>query len=290
MKYLSALIALLFLYSCNNNSLKNKVEQIVKDKKLTAGVSVIVGDEEFSYNAGEQFPLLSVFKFHQALTVLDALYTDGADAGIDTEIFVDSTDLHVNTHSPLRDERPEGNFLIPVGKLLHYSVSLSDNNACDILFKHFGGTTKVNSYIKSLGIDDINIEADEVEMHKTFENQYKNWSTPSATTKLLKKFVETPVLIPEYQQFLINTMLATTTGANKIKGMLPENVQVGHKTGSSSRNEEGLKIAENDAGFIYLSNNRICYITIFVKNSYETDEVNAQVIAEIAKAVYEHYK
>ena len=47
---------------------------------------------------------------------------------------------------------------------------------------------------------------------------------------------------------LWQTMIDTETGANKLKGMLPAKTVVGHKTGSSDRNADGMKTADNDAG------------------------------------------
>ena len=45
-------------------------------------------------------------------------------------------------------------------------------------------------------------------------------------------------------------MIDTETGANKLKGMLPAKTVVGHKTGSSDRNADGMKTADNDAGLV----------------------------------------
>ena len=47
-------------------------------------------------------------------------------------------------------------------------------------------------------------------------------------------------------------MIDTETGANKLKGMLPAKTVVGHKTGSSDRNADGMKTADNDAGLVIL--------------------------------------
>ena len=59
-----------------------------------------------------------------------------------------------------------------VGELLRYSVSESDNNACDILFRYIGGVEVVDKYIRTLGITDFKIEATEEDMHEGFRYQY----------------------------------------------------------------------------------------------------------------------
>lgn len=79
---------------------------------------------------------MSVFKFHQALAVADYLDRNGLTP--DTEIFIPEEELVPDTYSPLRKEFPEGEISLSVSRLLEYSLQLSDNNACDILFKHTG--------------------------------------------------------------------------------------------------------------------------------------------------------
>ena len=63
-------------------------------------------------------------------------------------------------------------------------------------------------------------------------------------------------------------MIDTETGANKLKGMLPAKTVVGHKTGSSDRNADGMKTADNDAGLVILPDGRKYYIAAFVMDSY----------------------
>ena len=54
-------------------------------------------------------------------------------------------------------------------------------------------------------------------------------------------------------------MIDTETGANKLKGMLPAKTVVGHKTGSSDRNADGMKTADNDAGLVILPDAEILH-------------------------------
>ena len=40
---------------------------------------------------------------------------------------------------------------------MQYSISLSDNNACDILIEYAGGIKHINDYIHRLSIDSFNL-------------------------------------------------------------------------------------------------------------------------------------
>lgn len=83
-------------------------------------------------------------------------------------------------------------------------------------------------------------------------------------------------------------MVKTSTGADKIKQGLPPGVMFGHKTGSSSRTADGIKIADNDAGFVTLTNGRTYYIAVMITESKLDDRANAALAAQISQTVYNY--
>ena len=206
--------------------------------------------------------------------------------GLDSLIEVKSSQLKPDTYSPLRDEFPDQDITISLGELLKYTISKSDNNTCDILIEYVGGIDQVNEYVKSLGIKDCNLAATETLMH-TSGDAYLNWSTPEEVVRLLNIADKQPLFGTQYKDFLQAIMQETSTGKDKLKGQLPADVIVGHKTGSSDRTPEGIKIADNDAGFVILPNGQKYYIAVFVMESQETDADNAAIIASISQIVYD---
>lgn len=166
-----------------------------------------------------------------------------------------------------------------------------NNNACDILFRYMGGTDVVDSYIRTLGITDFKIEATEEDMHKSFKHQYLNWTTPLAAVRVLEKFrTETLFRDSAYKEFLERIMVETVTGRDKLKAGLPPEVILGHKTGSSDRDESGIKAGDNDLGFVCLPDGGQYSIAVFVKDSGEDDKTNAALIAAISQKIYEYYR
>lgn len=282
------LMYLLLVLPCvqAQHSLKRELDSLLQSKQARVGIAVkFDGKEFFVLNDQYHYPLMSVFKFHQALAVLD--YLDQHQIPLAKEILIRKVDLLPDTYSPLRDERPEGNFRMSIADLLKYSVSQSDNNACDILFRYIGGTKVVDKYIRSLGINDFKIVATEEKLNKMFENQYLNWTTPSAVVRLMEKFHEEALFKnPVYKKFLEKIMIATITGKDKLQAGLPQGVILGHKTGSSGRSEAGLKVGDNDIGFVCLPDGRRYTIAVFVMDSKEDDKTNAALIAEISKRIY----
>ena len=80
-------------------------------------------------------------------------------------------------------------------------------------------------------------------------------------------------------------MKETETGKNRLKGQLPKETVVAHKTGSPGANQEGLTAAVNDFGIVSLPDGRYYYISIFVTNSKEDAVINEKITADVSKAV-----
>ena len=271
------------------STLRNKIEAIAQNKKAKIGVSILDlnrGDT-LTLNNTHHFPMQSVFKFHLALAVLDLV--DKGKMKLDQPIFVKKSDLSPNLWSPMREKYPEGNVTLPLSEIIQFTVSQSDNSGCDLLFRLIGGTERANQYIHSLGIKDVAIKNPEVEIQADWSIQYKNWTTPSAATKLLEKFYKKNILSKSSYDFLWKTMVETTTGPNKIKGKLPKGAIVAHKTGYSGTNKDGMVGATNDIGIVILPNGKKFAIALFVSDSMENEKTNDGIMADVAKVVWDYY-
>jgi beta-lactamase class A len=294
MKLIRKLLIILFLQICflsysQHDSLQLKIKQIVQSKNAEVGFAMlgIEDNDSLSVNGNVHYPMQSVFKFHLALAILNVV--DNGKLKLDQEIFIKKSDLLPNTWSPIRVKYPNGNVKLKLSEIITYTVSQSDNNGCDILFGLIGGPAKVNGFMHKSGIPDISVVATEAEMHKDWETQFRNWTTPEAVVQILKKFHNQKILSISSTSFLYKTMVETSTGPDRLKGKLPQGTQVAHKTGSSGSNEKGVTAAFNDIGIVTLPNGKHYAIAVFITNSKENDEANAAIIAEISKAVWDYY-
>lgn len=290
MRYILSLLCVFAAISCaarQDGNLRNDIAQIIANKRATVGVALIVGGKDtLTVNNEFHYPTQSVYKFHLALAVLD--YMDKNDITLSHQLLINKEELLPNTHSPIRDEHPEGNCYMSIGDIIKYTVSKSDNNGCDILFRFIGGPSAVDKYIRDQGMTEFAIAATEQEMHSGWDVQYTNWSTPYTAACVLETFRTKEILPKEFHDFLWQSMLETSTGANKIVAQLPQGTVVGHKTGASYRNDEGLNAAENDIAIIQLPDGRYYSLVVFVANSMEDQETNCKIIADISKVVYDY--
>ena len=272
-----------------SDSLRTMIERIVESADGTIGVAIrgVENNDTLTINGSDRFPMQSVYKFPLALAVLSRV--DNGALSLDQQIFVKKDDLLPNTWSPLRQKYPNGNVAITLDELLTHTVSQSDNIGCDILFRLVGGPEIVNNYIHGLGISAMAIVATEEEMHRDWEVQFRNWSTPGAMGQLLCKFYHDSILSTGSRDYLWQLMVKTVTGPQKLKGLLPAGTIVAHKTGSSGVNDKGIAAATNDVGIMTLPNGSHVVVVAFVSNSSAGENARDEVIARIARCVWDVY-
>ena len=287
-----AILLLVFASVVSNanslNSLRDEILQSIIKYDAKIGVAVMINDTDtLTVNNCDKYPMMSVFKFHQALAVCNYMQKNGI--ALDSVLNISKDELKENTYSPLRDRYPEGNFGISISELMKYTLQMSDNNACDILFNRILSVKNTDRYIRSLGIDNFSIEMDENDMHENLDNCYRNWTTPMAAVRLINLFLEGDAVSGEYYDFIKRTMTECTTGTGRLPYPLNNTgAIIGHKTGTGDKNSDGRYIGINDIGFIDLPNGDRYLIAVLVKDSAEDYETTERIIAEISSMVYKN--
>jgi beta-lactamase class A len=266
-------------------TLRNDISAVVSKADGVVGVALRDLDTGHALviNGRTRFPMQSVYKLPLALAVLHRV--DRGELSLDQRVHIEKKQLLPDTWSPIRDAHPDADVDLTLAELLRYVVSQSDNNGCDALFRLMGGTRPVERYIHSLGIRDIAITATEEEMHRDWQVQFHNWARPEALVDLLARFHRKQVLSEKTGGFLWRLLVETTTGPNRLKGRLPPEVIVGHKTGTSGKNDKGVSAAVNDVGILVLPNGRQIAIAVLITGARVADESSERVMADIARLV-----
>lgn len=255
--------------------------------KVGIGLMGLDFEDSLYLNNEIKFPMQSVYKFPLAIVILDKV--DKGELKLEQKIEIKRGSLEKETWSPMLKDSTGEIIKMSVGELLRYSVSKSDNNACDLLFTLAGGTEKVHQYFRNKGIKGMAIKATEAEMHKDWEKQYTNWCHPDAMTKVFSLFYKGKLLLPESNAFLMKLMIESENPAKRIKGLLPENAEVAHKTGTGGQNDKGIIAATNDVGIVRLPNGKHYALVIYLCNYEGTYEQGELLIAKLSKKIWEYY-
>ncbi len=271
--------------------LKRQIEQILSTKKATVGVAIVGGDgkDEVVVNGNRRYPMQSVFKYHIGLAMMTEI--DKGKFSLDQKIEIKKSELLPGLWSPIREAFPEGTTM-SIAEILKYTVSQSDNVGCDVLLRLLGGPEAVEKFVKRNGVKDISIKINEETMQSNWDLMFQNWTTPKAANELLKKFYENKrkQLSQQSHDFIWKIMRETSTGPERLKGQLPEGTVVAHKTGySGAHKTTGVYAAVNDIGIVSLPNGKYFYISVFVTDSKEDFDTNEKIIADIARAAWDHF-
>ena len=165
-------------------NLRRELEKAVEGVDARVGIAVLSpSGESAAVNGGEDFPMMSVFKLHQALAVCDRLH--GSGRSLNETVAIKAEDMALETYSPLKDRYPNGGIPLSVAELTEYTLKKSDNIACDILFDRIVSPEETDAFIcEKSGIDGVKIRYNEAEMQADPMRAYENSTTPTEAVRL----------------------------------------------------------------------------------------------------------
>ncbi|MEO0525655.1 MAG: class A beta-lactamase, subclass A2 [Bacteroidota bacterium] len=278
-------------YSQEIETLRQKIDSILNTKKAIVGVAIngMKVNDTLSINGQRHFPMQSVFKFPIALTILSEV--DDGNLSLDQKIDIKQSEMLPGLWSPIRKKYPKG-VKLTIAEIIEYTVALSDNVGCDVLLKLLGKPQDIENYFSRLGFKDFAVKINEETMQNNWDLQFLNWTTPKEANKILATFYENKngLLSQESYGFIWNVMKETKTGKNRLRGQLPEEAIVAHKTGWSGKHKEtGITAAVNNIGIVFLPNGEHFTISVFVTESKEDFKTNEKIISDISKMAWDYF-
>lgn len=298
-------------------ALEAEIARLAEIAGGTVGVAAVhleTGRSAF-HNGGAPFPMASSYKVPIAVELLTRV--DSGVVSLDSMIALTPGDLHPGSGT-LTELFDDPGVILSLRNLLELMLLISDNSATDIVLRAAGGPAAVTARMRALGLPDIrvdrptvrligdwigvtNLPGDDVavtrfrelsravsdEQRKTaaaaFDKDPRDTSTPEAMARLLALIHGGRALSPASSELLLDIMQRSTTGAGRIKGMLPPDTRVSHKTGT-------IGGTTNDVGIILLPGNAGHVATVvFVKESTRPVEARERAIAQISRAIYDYF-
>jgi beta-lactamase class A len=280
------------LSAAPGNELAESWRQIAAETGGTLGAAALhlASGQHVSLHGDERFPLASVCKLPAALHIL-AMVDEGKIART-AEIEVVHADVTLNNSEVGHRWPKQRRFALD--ELLLLMVAKSDNTAVETMYRIGGGAAAINARLQSWHLDGIRIDRterqcglDASKSMRSFLADARDTATPDGTVQLLKHLFRGELLSAASTARLIEMMEATTTGAGRIKGLLPAGVVVAHKTGTTGISH-GLNGSTNDVGVITLpKGSGQLAVAVYLKGSTRDLPEREKVIARIAKAAFD---
>ncbi|GAB3761703.1 class A beta-lactamase [Spirosoma pomorum] len=298
--------------------MEHELERIARLGGGQVGVQAVhlESGRQISLNPQAKFPMASTIKIAIAVQLLTKI--EQGELALATMVDVKPTDLHPGSGT-LTSLFIYPGVQLSVQNLLELMIVISDNSATDILLRLAGGPEAVRNRLKTLNVQGMSVDRSIIqlladlqgvtlppeeqwtagfydklsesrtpEMRKkavdTFAADPRDTSTPAAMVDLLTKIYQGKALKPESRQVLLDVMGRCQTGNARIKGFLPPNTDVAHKTGSLGAT------ATDDVGYITLPDNAgHVAIAVFVGPSTQQTAERDQTIAHLSRAVYDYF-
>ncbi len=284
------------------------------DGDLGVAIEHLETGQAIEVNGDEPFPLASTFK----VAVLVELFNQ-VDAGkvkLDDMVTLEPDDLHLGS-GQLRNYLLPG-VSLSVENLAFLMMRISDNSATDRVMR-LVGVENINARLDELGVRGVSVdrtcqrlildwlgmapeqtagmsskevldflnayepadgELEEAENH--FLEDHRDMATPLGMNHLLESIFTGQAASRESCDRMVDIMLKCDTGQNRLRGFLPEAVQVAHKTGT-------LGGTVNNVGILYLPEGRGHVAVSVLSKNMEDREAAERAIAQVARYAYDYF-
>ncbi|PMD93256.1 serine hydrolase [Siphonobacter sp. BAB-5405] len=299
--------------------LQQELERMAKLAKGKVGVCALhlESGREIRMNAKDRFPMASTMKVAVAVELLRKIETGELSYLTMTEL--QPSDLHPGSGT-LETLFAKPGVQLSLQNLMELMMVISDNSATDILIRLAGGTRTVQNRLKALGIEGMSVDRNIIQLiadwegvtlpdtsqwknpgfytrledqltpeirktaQATFDKDPRDTSTPEAMVQLLTQIYQARAVSVASRDTLLAIMERCRGGQGRLKGYLPPETVVAHKTGTmgaSATDDVGIITLPGDAGHIA--------IAVFVGASQAPSELREQTIAQISRSVYDYF-
>ncbi len=298
--------------------LRLQIEQALSAARGDVGVAIkhLETGVEVGIRPDEPFPLASAFKLPILVEVYaqeraGTLKFDDVHRLEPRDQHIGSGDIAVNFDLP--------GVALDVRNLANLMMMVSDNSATDVLLTRVGAAN-VTARMRALELNSIRVdrttqelildyggqdterlkglsakalrplirrppedEAARLARDTRYANDPRDQASPADMTRLLDLLWRGQVVDADASASILELMKRCRTGAARIKGLLPRDTVVAHKTGSvgGTIDDVGIMYLPHDAGHVAIS--------VLSKRTSAASEDVERVIAEVARYAYDYF-
>ena len=301
------------------DSLTRELERISRRVGGEIGIAAIhiESGARVSVNGDRRFPMASVSKVPMALEFLRRV--DLGEISLDERIVIPTTDFRPG-HSPLASWSGGRPVRASVDSLFKLMIEVSDNTATDVILRMAGGPEEVTRRLRELGIEEMTVDRSEArtfadlvgisdtvpesELYRyshfrmrdalpdsvrlkarlAYGSDPRDTATPEGTARLLVEVWNGAGLTEESRILLIEAMESSRAGRRRLKGLLPGETPVAHKTGTMAGavNDVGIVTLPDDAGHVA--------VAVYVNTLHRTTYRRERTIAQASRALYDYFR
>ena len=269
-----------------DSSLERRIAMVADGDRGRIGVAAIdlSTGQQIGVLSDQRFPMASTSKIAVAATFLEGVEQGKWSLSSEFPLLLPRRSAKFST-----DVAPvyEGQHMQAID-LIEIMITRSSNPATDALLRVVGGPKAVNDWMRRNGIKEFTLSRDiatlvrdDGEIDPAAKIDTRDSATPEAMVQLLVGLHQGKFLSDQSRRVILGAMSRTITGKRRIKGQMPSDAEVWHKTGS-------LNNTSSDIGYIKTADGRTIAVAIYVTGQGSRPNREAR-IASIARAIHDGY-
>lgn len=299
-----------------------RIEQLAARYGEKVGIAVMDVDKGWvaQVNGEDFFPQQSVSKTWVALTVLDAI--DRGEMAFEQPVVFTQRDRSV-FYQPIARQIGSRGFTTDVADVLHRALTQSDNAANDMLIRLVGGVDVVMQTLDRKGLDGLRLGADEKHlqamiagvpwhddlvlgdrfralraqlpesvrdeaMQRYVDNPYDG-AQPIAIVQALARLKRGQLLSTANSEWMMDTMMANTTGHSRLRAGAPRDWEIGDKTGTG-QDWDGASVGINDIALMTAPDGRTYAVAVMIQRTKQGLGARRAFMQSVSRAVVDYWK
>jgi beta-lactamase class A len=298
--------------------LQSQIDQLGSEFQGSVGIAVIDLETgwDTGFNAGQLMPQQSVSKLWVALTALERV--DSLELDLSRNVVLGFQDLTL-FHQPIaRLAKLPGGYMTTLGDLLERAITQSDNTANDYLLWQVGGPEAVRATLVDKGIGAVGFGQGErllqssiaglewrqgYSLDRTFYDARKrvpeqvrgeafdryvadptDGATAFAIADALARLHRGELLSGDSTRLLLDTLSRTKSGPRRLKGGLPPQWAIGHKTGTGQVFGDAQS-GYNDVGIVTAPSGRGYAVAVLIGHTRTPTPARMQLMQNVVGAI-----
>lgn len=249
------------------------LERSTRGGRLGVFVLDVASGRTLSHRADERFLMCSTFKALLAGAVLARV--DAGAERLDRRVAVPREGLPGNSSVTLAHAGGS----MTVGELCEATVTISDNEAANLLLPTVGGNAGLTAFARRLGDRMTRLDRSEPEVN-LIAGVYDT-TTPRAYAGSMQALVLGRALSRGSREQLWAWLQAASTGTRRLKAGLPSSWRVGHKTGTS----DDTVGQTNDVAVALRPNGSAVIVAAYVQAPRISDRAREAILADLGRIV-----
>jgi beta-lactamase class A len=168
---------------------------------------------------------------------------------------------------------------VTIAELCAAIIEVSDNSAANMLLRLVGGPEGYTRFVRTLGDQETRLDRFELELNSNRPADPRDTTTPRAMVGSMRRVLVQDALSKPSRERLIQWLIQSKTGLQRLRAGLPADWKTGDKTGT------GQNGAVNNLAITWPPGRKPILIAVYLSESNEKTEVLASAHAQIAAIV-----